>query len=182
MKRNLNVGIRLDGNRDQSDNGVLEKYCYGNSPETTCNTYGGLYQWDEAMHYSSENRAQGICPSGWHIPSDAEWQELEITLGMSQVEADSTEWRGVTEGDHLKKAGLCSDRTPCGSSGYDARLAGIRYTDGHWDNQGIMEAVWTSTLTSNGPWMRYLQSYSSMIFRNVGGKRYGHSIRCVMDQ
>ena len=55
-------------------------------------TYGVLYNWPAVM-------TEGICPSGWHIPSDGEWQTMEISLGMSEAEAASEGWRGTDEGD-----------------------------------------------------------------------------------
>jgi len=54
-------------------------------------TYGVLYNWPAVM-------TEDICPSGWHIPSDGEWQTMEISLGMSESEAGDTGWRGTDEG------------------------------------------------------------------------------------
>lgn len=76
LKENLNVGTMISGIYDQSNNGTIEKYCYENYiPE--CNEYGGLYQWDEMMQYTNIPGAQGICPIGWHIPTDEEFKILE---------------------------------------------------------------------------------------------------------
>ena len=77
MKQNLNIGTRIDGSQDQTNNLVIEKYCYNND-EANCNVYGGLYQWNELMNYAPSSDANpsscpGICPTGWHFPSDAEW-------------------------------------------------------------------------------------------------------------
>ncbi|MCK5838660.1 MAG: hypothetical protein KAG99_02370, partial [Bacteroidales bacterium] len=69
MAENLNVGTRIDGVDEQTDNPTLEKYCY-NDLESNCDIYGGLYQWNEMMQYVTTEGAQGICPSGWHIPTD----------------------------------------------------------------------------------------------------------------
>ena len=75
MKDNLNVGTRIDNTVVQAQNATVEKYCYNNS-ELNCNTYGGLYQWNEAMQYSTTEGSQGICPTGWHVPSDTDWTTL----------------------------------------------------------------------------------------------------------
>ena len=75
LRENLNVGIRIDGIQNASDNGVIEKYCYDDNP-TNCTTYGGLYQWNEAMQYVSTEGTQGICPPGWHIPRLSEFQNI----------------------------------------------------------------------------------------------------------
>jgi uncharacterized protein (TIGR02145 family) len=82
-KYNLNVGTMVPGTlggtnaTNQTNNSILEKYCYENNP-AYCTTYGGLYQWDEAMQYVTTEGAQGICPAGSHIPSDNDWKILEM--------------------------------------------------------------------------------------------------------
>jgi len=70
MRENLNIGTRIDGSQNQTDNGTIEKYCYDDL-ESNCDIYGGLYQWDEAMQYVTTQGVQGICPAGWHLPTDA---------------------------------------------------------------------------------------------------------------
>lgn len=76
FKENLNLGIRINRSINQEDNGITEKYCY-NDDENNCDIYGGLYHWNEAMNYSDEERSQGLCPDGWHIPTDEEFTILE---------------------------------------------------------------------------------------------------------
>lgn len=77
MAENLNVGVMVDGKKDQSDNSKVERYCYGNDT-TNCDKYGGLYQWAEMMQLPSECNTkscadlikpnhQGICPKGWRL-------------------------------------------------------------------------------------------------------------------
>jgi len=101
-KTNLNVGTMVTGVTTQTNNSVLEKYCYNNL-ESNCTTNGAYYQWDEAMQYVTTASAQGICPVGSHIPSDNEWKTLEMSLsGMTQATADTTGWRGTDEGTKLK--------------------------------------------------------------------------------
>ena len=80
MAQNLNVGSKINGSDEQSNNGTIEKYCYNNDA-ANCAVYGGLYQWDELMNYLTSSNAtpsgrQGICPDGWHIPSEAEWCQV----------------------------------------------------------------------------------------------------------
>ncbi len=95
MAENLNIGTRIDGSNDQSDNSTLEKYCYNDS-EDSCNLYGALYQWDEIMQYSASS-SQGICPDGWHVPTDAEWCILEKEVDLTS-DCSSTGWRGTDSG------------------------------------------------------------------------------------
>ncbi|MDK2899267.1 MAG: hypothetical protein PWQ10_454, partial [Patescibacteria group bacterium] len=66
-KTNLNIGTMITGATNQTNNSIIEKYCYNNT-ESNCTTYGALYQWDEAMQYTNTEGAQGICPTGSHIP------------------------------------------------------------------------------------------------------------------
>jgi uncharacterized protein (TIGR02145 family) len=76
LKENLNVGMMIPEAKDQSNNGIIEKYCYNNEPDS-CAKYGGLYRWDEMMQYTTQQGTQGICPPGWHLPTDEEWKVLE---------------------------------------------------------------------------------------------------------
>jgi len=55
-----------------------------------------------ASSNTNPSNVQGACPTGWHLPSDDEWKQLEMYLGMSQIEADATEWRGTVEGVKLR--------------------------------------------------------------------------------
>ncbi|MFC2090711.1 FISUMP domain-containing protein [Bacteroidota bacterium] len=84
MKENLIVGTRIASTDDQTDNGIIEKYCYENNDEN-CSTYGGYYQWDELMNYTYKVGTQGICPDGWKIPSYEDWEELVNTLGGEAI-------------------------------------------------------------------------------------------------
>ena len=77
MKENLNVGTRINGSSNQTNNGVVEKYCFNNL-ESNCDVYGGLYQWNELMQYVSTQGVKGICPLDWHIPTDQELSLIHI--------------------------------------------------------------------------------------------------------
>ena len=74
MSDNLNIGKWTDESQIQKeqDDGIIEKYCYGNN-FTQCDYWGGLYQWNELMGYTQASGAQGICPAGWHVPSSQDW-------------------------------------------------------------------------------------------------------------
>jgi uncharacterized protein (TIGR02145 family) len=80
MADNLDVGAMITGNINQTDNAVIEKHCYNNDL-LNCAHYGGLYQWDEAMQYVTTAGAQGICPAGWHLPTQAEFGTLSTSVG-----------------------------------------------------------------------------------------------------
>ena len=97
MKENLNIGTMINGSLDQTNNDTIEKYCYLNDT-ANCAIYGGLYQWDEMMQYIATEGAKGICPTGWHIPSTSDWNELVAGLGGDNIaggslkEEDSIHW------------------------------------------------------------------------------------------
>ena len=132
-KYNLNVGTMVTGVTAQTNNATLEKYCYANN-STNCTTYGGLYQWDEAMQYVNTAGAQGICPTGSHIPTDNEWKTLEMQLGMTQIQADGTIWRGTDQGTQLKSGG---------TSGLNILLGGNRGTDGTFSHLPTQTFLWS---------------------------------------
>ncbi len=80
MKENLKVGNMINSSQNQADNGISEKYCY-NDDEKYCESFGGLYQWDEMLSYEKSAKAQGICPDGWRLPTLDELKSLEATFG-----------------------------------------------------------------------------------------------------
>ncbi|MBI4649431.1 MAG: hypothetical protein HY738_23240 [Bacteroidia bacterium] len=90
MAQNLNIGTKINstaGGQLQTNNGIIEKYCYSNN-SANCDTYGGLYEWREMMQYASSDAGltgttQGICPAGWHIPTHHEWTTLERAICTS---------------------------------------------------------------------------------------------------
>jgi uncharacterized protein (TIGR02145 family) len=167
---NLNRGEMIPGERDQIDNGIIEKYCYDNNP-VLCEKYGGLYQWDEAMQYSSSESAQGICPAGWHIPSDSEWKILEIFLGMTREAAGGNLWRGVNQGTVLQ---------PGGDSGFEALKGGTRSISGSFNQLGNTGFFWSSTAEGNNhAWRRGIGLDNNGIYRSVNDKSYGFPVRCV---
>ena len=168
-KYNLNVGTRINGSGTQANNAILEKYCYADN-ESNCTTYGGLYQWGEAMQYATTEGAQGICPVESHVPSDAEWKTLEMQLGMDQTTADATGWRGTDQGTKLKSGG---------SSGMEVLLAGSRSNDTTFSGLGNNSFLATSTQSSTNEWVRYVLSSNTAVDRYATSKLNGFSVRCL---
>jgi uncharacterized protein (TIGR02145 family) len=103
MAESLNYGSRTARDSPMYNNGVAEKYCYENN-ELNCQAWGALYQWDEAMQYSTVESSQGLCPALWHIPSEAEWVVLDNFLGGKNVaggkmkEAGTAHWINPNSG------------------------------------------------------------------------------------
>ena len=168
LKENLDVGTMIQSSQNQTNNGVIEKYCYDNDPNN-CNTYGGLYQWNEAMQYSTTPGVRGICPPGWHIPTLAEFQTLATTVG--------------NDGNALKAVGQGSGGgAGTNTSGFSALLSGYRNTNGSFGDLGIHTFFWSSTeYSSTGAYIPVLTSYDSRIDLSYGLKEGGFSVRCLKD-
>jgi len=186
MAENLNIGTRIDGSGNQSNNNTIEKYCYDNST-SNCDTYGGLYQWDEMMQYVTTEGVQGICPTGWHLPSDEEWKTMEMHLGMSQAQADGTGWRGTDEGGKLKETGTTHWVSPntgaTNTSGFTALPGGYRDTTGNFSDLGNYGYWWSATASgSTVAWHRNLFYHFDEVYRTIyDDKENGFSVRCLRD-
>ncbi|MEN8224376.1 MAG: FISUMP domain-containing protein [Bacteroidota bacterium] len=172
MAKNLNVGDRIDGGQDMSDDSNLEKYCYDDEA-ANCDTYGGLYQWAEMVQYAGDN-LQGICPGGWHLPTLEEWEALEMALGMSQAQATATSgWQGTDEGTALKEGG---------GSGFNALLGGYRGTSGNFAFGNAWAVFWTGTQSSTyQAYARTLDVDHTQVNHTQYDKQFGNAVRCLKD-
>jgi uncharacterized protein (TIGR02145 family) len=155
--------------------------CYGNDP-SNCVTYGALYNW------YAVNTGK-LCPSGWHVPTDGEWKTLEMSLGMTQAEADATGWRGTDQGSKLAgNASLWTDgaldqNVNFGTSGFSALPGGERsFSDGSFNDLGNYGNWWSSTeYAGSGAWRRFLYYNNATVYRFNYVKSYGFSVRCLRD-
>ncbi len=152
---------------------------YNNNDENIA-TFGLLYNW----YAVADSRK--IAPIGWHVPTDEEWKELEMHLGMSRSEADLPHWRGTDEGGKLKGTGTEHWNSPnigaTNSSGFSALPGGYRYSNGLFFSKGFHSSMWSSTESnSNAAWYRVLHYNSSDVDRLNYEKQLGISVRCVMD-
>ncbi len=176
MTENLNIGSTVHGYLNQHDNNTLELYAYNNQDSNLTN-YGGLYQWSELVGYttgsnSSPSGIQGIAPNGWHIPSDAEWQELELFIGMTNTEVNSIGWRGM----------YSACLKPSGSTGFSVQYGGYRIVGGNFSGIDFNGYYWTSTqANASDAWYRIIDVNSALIKRDVEGIYHGMSVRCVKD-
>jgi uncharacterized protein (TIGR02145 family) len=172
--QNLNVGTRINGTSEQTNNSIIEKHCY-NDLETNCNTYGGLYQWNELMNYVTTEGARGICPSGWHIPSDAEWTILITFLGGEAV-----------AGGKMKEAGTAHWLSPntgaTNSSGFTGLPGGYRHPDGSFALLTYYGYLWSSSQSvATYAWIQRLYYTLEAVNRLNYIKTDGFSGRCVQD-
>ena len=183
MAQNLDIGEMINGGTLATDNGLIEKYCFGDAP-VNCELYGSLYLWREMMHYGATEMDKGICPDGWHIPSDEEWKTLERALGMSQADADATGFRGPGTGGLLKDPGISFWNDPNqganNESGFSARGAGV-FTSGGFVGIKEMTGFWTSSLQVPNAWYRGLSYISDEISRETADDGDAFSVRCVKD-
>ena len=186
MKENLNIGTRINGSQNQTNNQTIEKYCYDDN-EANCDEYGGLFQWDEMMQYTTTQGTQGICPDGWHIPTDEEWKVLEGTVdsqyGVGDPEWDANGWRGYDAGEKLKSTtGWYSNGNGTNDYGFTGLPGGYCFGSGLFYNLGGYGGWWSSSEDSgSGAWRRYLGYDYDEVSRGHGSKTHGFSVRCLKD-
>lgn len=159
-------------------------YCwYENDSLQYADTYGALYNWYAV-------NTGNLCPDGWHVPTDEEWKTLEMELGMSQAEADNTQWRGTNEGSKLGgnselwTDGDLENDSEFSTSGFFALPGGWRHEDGYFMYEGYNGWWWSSNEIGGGSLIgrnRTLDYGYSTINRSGADKKVGTSIRCLKD-
>ena len=154
--------------------------CYGNinggDNQSNCGTYGRLYEWATAMNNSASSTAnpskvQGVCPAGWHIPSEAEWKPLSM---ISPLKANSG-WNNY-EG----KSGNGTD-----NYGFSALPGGIGNSNGYFTDVGEFGYWWSASEyygnSSDAGYRRIGTSAGGMTGLLYGNKSNLFSVRCVRD-
>ncbi|MCX6272366.1 MAG: hypothetical protein NTU44_14360 [Bacteroidetes bacterium] len=182
MKENLNIGTMVQSiytgpnpHSNCSDNGIIEKYCYNND-DLNCNLYGGWYDWSEMMGYSTLSGTQGICPSGWHIPMDVEWQVLNDYLGGD-----------VVAGGKMKESGFSSWLPPntgaSNISGFTALGSGYRLHYGNFSGWNQYTSFWSSTeYSAYQAWFMYLVNDTAALTWTKYNNTYGFPVRCLKNE
>ena len=137
-------------------------------------TYGVLYNWEAA---------KVSCPPGWHLPSDAEWKQLEMALGMTQAQSDGEGFRGIDQGTQMKAISQWyNDGNGTNASGFSALPGGYRYIDNTINDIGRYGKWWSSTEYSTiNARSRLLYFNSGGSYRGYDGKMDGFSVRCIKD-
>ena len=187
MKENLRTTKKPNGTSITS--GI---WTPGSNPVVT---YGRLYSWTTVMNGAGSSSAvpsgvQGICPDGWHVPSDAEWKQMEMAVGMSQSDADNTGRRGNIAARLSGNTGWTSSNTENAagntlaanrnSSGFSALPAGLYNSS--YNYFGTNAYFWSATeYSSDAAYCRYLYYGSAGVYRHYGDKSPGFSVRCVRD-
>jgi len=147
FKRNLNYNV--EGSE-----------CYNNDP-ANCATYGRLYNWETARK---------VCPSGWHLPSNAEWDTL---IGDNYS----------TAGTELKaKSGWSEDRNGTDNYGFSALPGGRGNSDGTFGTIGYRGNWWSATeFNASDAYFRYMYYVSKRVEEDNNLKSFFYSVRCVKD-
>ena len=174
MAENLNIGVMINGVQDASNDGIIEKYCYEDD-ESNCDEYGGLYQWYELMQYNAEEGSQGICPPGWHVPTDNEVTILIDLYGGLDV-----------AGTALKESGLIhwNQNTGTNESGFSALGSGWRldwYSPTYFGALRDNFFLWTSTMVGGLIHIRKLRVQDGAIWDGWLYPPDGYSVRCIKD-
>jgi uncharacterized protein (TIGR02145 family) len=138
--------------------------------------YGRLYNW-----YAVDDE-RGLCPSGWHVPTDGEFMTLEIELGMSESEANDTGWRGTDQGTQMKSS-PSDDPSWNGTntSGFSGLAGGYRYYNGVFGYGGNYGYFWSASAYGTVAWSRLLSGGYTVVNRSYNNRRNGFSVRCVRD-
>jgi hypothetical protein len=144
---------------------------YGKDSTTYEYPYGNLYNW----YAVTDNR--GLCPNGWHAPTDAEWTILTTYLGGASV-----------AGVKMKSIGTVYWNSPntdaTNESGFSVLPGGYREADGSFYNIKNNAFFWSATeVDSNFAWRRYLSKNDGNVSRSISGinKSFGASVRCLRD-
>jgi len=191
---NLNIGTRIDGiTTSTNENTAIEKYCW-NDIETNCNNgYGGMYQWWEAMNYTTST-SQGICPDGWHIPTSDDWNEFilyiksnpnyvcnGITNNIGKALASTFGWT-----EYIDDICDVSNEQPTNnSSGFNALTTGLRNIEPtYFANRGWGAYFWSSSFNPNLVYNYSLVCTQPYFYSNTNvnaNRSFGFSVRCLKD-
>jgi uncharacterized protein (TIGR02145 family) len=139
-------------------------WCY-DSDSANCDIYGRLYDWQTALN---------ACPTGWHLPSKAEWEQLANNLGGSFV-----------AGGKMKSTiGWDANYGATNASGFSGLPGGTLSSNGSFSGVGYYAYFWSSTendIYTNEAWYHYLDYASDNLTSLYNNKNVGRSCRCVED-
>ncbi|MFO7574166.1 MAG: FISUMP domain-containing protein [Bacteroidales bacterium] len=178
--------VNLTSDRSLSSSRYYVYGYYGTNVSTakatsSYKTYGALYNWPAATK---------ACPTGWHLPTDAEWKQLEMYLGMSQTQADrNAENRGTNQGSKLGgnaslwASGVLKSNPEFGATGFSALPGGWMDMNGNFStSDGIFGFWWSSTkYGSSSAWYRIVHRNYTGVSRAYATGSMGASVRCIRD-
>ena len=153
---------------------VTGAYCFYDNQDVNGSTYGTLYNWHAL------NDTRGLCPDGWHVPSDSEWEALGVSLGGSDIAGGSLKSTGTMEGGN----GLwfAPNTGATNSIGFTGLPGGYRINYGNYYSLGNVAYFWSSSDTAEvNAWNFVLDANDSELTRIFNLKTNGFSIRCCKD-
>ena len=131
-----------------------------------------LYDWETAKN---------VCPSGWHLPSDAEWTILTNYLGGESIAGGKMKESGTTNWES-PNADANNKSSFTGLPGGYRDNGGLESGEGTFEDIGIGGNFWSSTEQSaSKAWYRYLGNDFGRVGRDYGNKLNGQSVRCIKD-
>jgi len=188
MQENLNYDNGCSNINYSSSTDVGWCACYANN-QTNCDTHGKLYQWSAAMN-NNTSTTQGVCPDGWHIPTDAEWTKLTDYIN-SNISYRCNGTNTYIAKSLASASGWALNDTICAvgnnqsinnSSGFNALPAGDRHNDGIFRYLGWHTLWWSSSIIDGVPYDRYIPYHHPYIGRKTYSFfTYALSVRCIKD-
>jgi uncharacterized protein (TIGR02145 family) len=161
LAANLDYGTGIPLDRAQRDNCLPEKFCY-HDLGGNCALYGGLYQWDELMTFEEIEGIQGLCPPGWHIPTEADWSAVF--------------------NHYLNIAFAGSPLLYSGYSGFNALLSGAGFKNREYDFEDFATLLWTSKgYTAYKAWAHGMNDYNHGVSWYPAARSNAFGVRCIRD-
>jgi len=173
--RTLQVGDQIwmaENLRTGSEYG--QSWCYSGH-DFYCDRYGRLYDWEAVMAGSEEPGAQGICPSGWYVPTDEDWHILESFFATGSCDASRLSWGCFPAGSLMKTDVWGGDE----ESMFAVLPAGYIERTGGSSNLNSYSFFWTSSKIGDSVWRRGFLDSQGSVLRNTENPEYGYSVRCI---
>jgi uncharacterized protein (TIGR02145 family)/prepilin-type N-terminal cleavage/methylation domain-containing protein len=171
MAKNVDNGTKIDSSINQdANNSIVEKYCY-NDDISYCNSHGGLYTPGEAAQGTMSEGIRGVCPQNFHIPTDAEFQQLETNLGMANP--NTSGWRNAP--------GIANQLV---TGPFKAKIPGYFWGANSFEYIDFTGGYYTSTPAYMGPWTRVFDGPTSANFGRFEGTAMAGgvlAVRCIQD-
>jgi uncharacterized protein (TIGR02145 family) len=158
--------------------------CTNDSPDIdACDPSQSLIEYGRLYNWFAIDDVRGLCPSGWHVPTDVEWMNMEMALGMSEAEANSSGLRGTNQDLQMKTDyGWYGGGNGTNSSGFSGLPGGSRDDyNGNFSDAGDGGIWWSSSLSGSNAWVRFLDYTDEGVYRYDLNPLYGFSVRCIQD-
>ena len=189
LKENMRATKFAEGGEIKKDGELSASEAIYYIPEGDVEQVGYLYNWAAVNHKAASHAGiQGPCPNGWHVPTDAEWSKLETyTAGIGRYvcgegESNISKALAASSGwfSNQRECAVGTAKESNDATGFSAIPAGV--FNGSFSGKGTTANFWTATSASGTySYSRSLDYAESTVFRSNDNKKYGLSVRCVMD-